>query len=334
MASELDALLVGLERDLWVLMAELATDPAQPAEADRRPEPRDRRRWSPRSKRPSTTLSDRFDPPTEFVVPGETRVAALARRGAHRRAPRRAPSRLAAAPTGPHVVPYLNRLSDLLWTMARWQEGTSLPSREDHVISFDLARDVPDDVDLVVEGVTRRRGARRSGGARRRVRGALGKTVLAAGPAARRPRRRTATGAPDDRGACGEARGRRGARAAAQCERIATTLPRDARRSPRASRSARTVHQVPLGPEAEPHPHRVTVVGGGGQRHVPRSSAARASPRPSRRARPRQRARRLADRRRHSPTSCARWPSASGLDGQGARRRTRSRRPATPACSP
>jgi cob(I)alamin adenosyltransferase len=28
------------------------------------------------------------------------------------------------------IVPYLNRLSDVLWTMARWQEhGESLPSR-------------------------------------------------------------------------------------------------------------------------------------------------------------------------------------------------------------
>ena len=27
------------------------------------------------------------------------------------------------------VVVYLNRLSDLLWTMARWQEGESLTSR-------------------------------------------------------------------------------------------------------------------------------------------------------------------------------------------------------------
>ncbi|MET0148583.1 MAG: ATP:cob(I)alamin adenosyltransferase [Acidimicrobiales bacterium] len=27
------------------------------------------------------------------------------------------------------VVPYLNRLSDLLWTLARWQEGESLTTR-------------------------------------------------------------------------------------------------------------------------------------------------------------------------------------------------------------
>jgi cob(I)alamin adenosyltransferase len=27
------------------------------------------------------------------------------------------------------VLPYLNRLSDLLWTMARWQDGETLPAR-------------------------------------------------------------------------------------------------------------------------------------------------------------------------------------------------------------
>jgi cob(I)alamin adenosyltransferase len=32
---------------------------------------------------------------------------------------------------GSQVVPYLNRLSDLLWTLARWQEGTDvLPVRQ------------------------------------------------------------------------------------------------------------------------------------------------------------------------------------------------------------
>ena len=43
-----------------------------------------------------------------------------------RRAERRA---LAVAADGSHVVPYLNRLSDLLWTLARWQEEQSLPTR-------------------------------------------------------------------------------------------------------------------------------------------------------------------------------------------------------------
>ena len=30
---------------------------------------------------------------------------------------------------GSQVVPYLNRLSDLCWTLARWQEGVALASR-------------------------------------------------------------------------------------------------------------------------------------------------------------------------------------------------------------
>ena len=128
--SELDSLLVDLERDLWVLMAELAT------EADNR------------SKLVAGTslvtakmvdavearidaLNERFTMPAEFVVPGQTRVAALldVARTIVRRAERLA---LTAAPGGSHVVPYLNRLSDLLWTMARWQEGESLPTRKDH----------------------------------------------------------------------------------------------------------------------------------------------------------------------------------------------------------
>ena len=125
--SELDELLVALERDLWVLMAELAT------ETDNR------------TKLVAGTslvtsemvdaleghidgINDRFAMPTEFVVPGQNRVAALldVARTIVRRAERLA---LSAAADGSHVVPYLNRLSDLLWTIARWQEGESLPSR-------------------------------------------------------------------------------------------------------------------------------------------------------------------------------------------------------------
>jgi cob(I)alamin adenosyltransferase len=126
--GELDDLLVHLERDLYVLMAELATATEN------------------RSKLvPATTLvtaemvaalevhidelSSRFEPPTEFVVPGENRIAALldVARTIVRRAERQA---LDVAGAGSHVVPYLNRLSDLLWTMARWQGGTSLITKE------------------------------------------------------------------------------------------------------------------------------------------------------------------------------------------------------------
>ena len=128
-SRELHNLLVGLQRDLWVLMAEVATAP----------EHRDRlvaektlvsAGMVDRLEPLIDELTDRFDAPTEFVLPGQTPTAAaldLARTVA-RRAER---SALAVAGPGSHVVPYLNRLSDLLWTMARWQEGEPLPTRPD-----------------------------------------------------------------------------------------------------------------------------------------------------------------------------------------------------------
>jgi cob(I)alamin adenosyltransferase len=74
-------------------------------------------------------LTERFPPIEEFVIPGQDRVAAAldVARTAVRRAERRA---LHTVPDRSQVGPYLNRLSDLMWTLARWQEhGESLPSR-------------------------------------------------------------------------------------------------------------------------------------------------------------------------------------------------------------
>jgi cob(I)alamin adenosyltransferase len=126
--SELDDLLVSLERDLYVLMAELATAPAN------------RAKLTPgvtlvtagmveRVEELIDDLTGRFPPVTEFVIPGhDAESAALDHaRTVVRRAERRA---LGAVSDGSMAVPYLNRLSDLLWTAARWQEqGESLPSR-------------------------------------------------------------------------------------------------------------------------------------------------------------------------------------------------------------
>ena len=127
--SELDSLLVALERDLWVVMAELAT------EESNRHKLGEAGVLSPGRVAELEGLIDdfkaRFDLPAEFVVPGETPVAAAldVARTVVRRAERRA---LAVASEGSQVVPYLNRLSDLLWTMARWQEGGSLPADPHH----------------------------------------------------------------------------------------------------------------------------------------------------------------------------------------------------------
>jgi cob(I)alamin adenosyltransferase len=128
--SELDELLISIERDLWVLMAELATDPANReklvAGASLVTE-----EMVTALERTIDDLSARFEPPSEFVLPGQNRVAALLDLGRTvvRRAERHA---LDAVTSDSRAVHYLNRLSDLLWTMARWQEGESLPAKESH----------------------------------------------------------------------------------------------------------------------------------------------------------------------------------------------------------
>ncbi|CAN5806139.1 cob(I)yrinic acid a,c-diamide adenosyltransferase [soil metagenome] len=122
--GELDAILVGLERDLWVLMAELATDASNRHKLSAGASMVTAEMVTALEER-IDEISSRFDPPTEFVVPGETAVAAAldVARTVVRRAERRS---LHAAFEGSQVLPYLNRLSDLVWTLARWQEGHSL----------------------------------------------------------------------------------------------------------------------------------------------------------------------------------------------------------------
>jgi cob(I)alamin adenosyltransferase len=125
--SELDEALVGLERDLWVLMADLATA----TENRHKLEPGTTAVTAEMVTALESRIDDlntQFEMPSEFVVPGQNRVAALL--DVARTVVRRA-ERLAVDVTaeGSHVVPYLNRLSDLLWTMARREEGESLPTR-------------------------------------------------------------------------------------------------------------------------------------------------------------------------------------------------------------
>jgi leucyl aminopeptidase len=130
------------------------------------------------------------------------------------------------------------------------------------VISFDLSRDVPDGVDIVVEGVTAGDvpddPALRAAG----FEGALGKTAwlpgrLLVGLG------KNGTNAPDDRAlrkAAGAA-----ARAASHCERIATTLPATQAVAEGFALGAYRFTKY----RSDPKPNRiseVTVVGGGGQR--------------------------------------------------------------------
>jgi cob(I)alamin adenosyltransferase len=117
--AELDALLVRICQDLYVCMAELATLPENQAKlADRVTAE------LVASLEPIIDdVMTRFAMPTDFVIPGATRLSAAldVARTVVRRAERQS---LAVAPEGSHVVAYLNRLSDLLWALARWQDGT------------------------------------------------------------------------------------------------------------------------------------------------------------------------------------------------------------------
>ena len=119
--SEIDTRLIALARELYVLMAEVATSAEN------------------RHKLVEGTslvtagmvtalegqideLLARFDMPSDFTIPGDNPVTAAL--DLARTIVRRAERLAVREPVeGSLVLQYLNRLSDLLWAMARWQEG-------------------------------------------------------------------------------------------------------------------------------------------------------------------------------------------------------------------
>jgi cob(I)alamin adenosyltransferase len=128
--SELDEMLLELERDLWVLMAEVATAPANRHKLVAGATLVTDDMVSALEAR-IDSLNERFEMPKEFVVPGQNRVSAAldVARTVVRRAERGFTGSGLAPESGSFVGPYLNRLSDLVWTMARWQEGEHIASR-------------------------------------------------------------------------------------------------------------------------------------------------------------------------------------------------------------
>lgn len=119
--SRIDELLITLERDLWILMAEVATLPE-----NRHKLVADKSLVTSamieRLEREIDALSAEFEVPKEFLVPGENQLSAAldVARTVVRRAERMSVRYVLADSL---VNPYLNRLSDLVWTMARWAEG-------------------------------------------------------------------------------------------------------------------------------------------------------------------------------------------------------------------
>jgi cob(I)alamin adenosyltransferase len=135
--EELGAILLRIQRELFVAAAELAT---QPGAWDRQVDG---------VSRVSAAMVDGVEAglraaeaaivmPTEFVVPGETLVSAALElaRTILRRAERRAVTLGSEGLIpGPRLLPYLNRLADLLWVLARAAEQAEArsapPSRPD-----------------------------------------------------------------------------------------------------------------------------------------------------------------------------------------------------------
>jgi cob(I)alamin adenosyltransferase len=135
--GDLPEVILRLQRELFVVAAELATNPDA---WDRLQDGRTRvsADMVDGIERLLGDLESHITMPAEFVVPGETPTSAALElaRTTLRRAERRAVAlgREGLIP-GPHLLPYLNRLADLLWVLARAAEQAearpATPSRAD-----------------------------------------------------------------------------------------------------------------------------------------------------------------------------------------------------------
>jgi cob(I)alamin adenosyltransferase len=114
-------MIAGLERDLWILMAEVATklENREKLEIGRTRVSQD---MIDGLERQIDEANRTVEMPAEFVVPGENQLSAAldVARTVVRRAERTAVTWDVEESL---VVPYLNRLSDLVWTLARVAEG-------------------------------------------------------------------------------------------------------------------------------------------------------------------------------------------------------------------
>ena len=121
--SDLSSLVLRLQRELFVVGAELATNPTatdrlqdgvtRVSEAMLEGVEAELARWE-----------SAIEMPREFIVPGETRASAALElaRAVLRRAERRIVSLARAEAFGEWLLAYVNRLADLLWVLARVAE--------------------------------------------------------------------------------------------------------------------------------------------------------------------------------------------------------------------
>ena len=120
----LSDIILRIQRELFVVGAELATTPTAWGRLED-----GRTRVSAAMVDALTALLEdlerQIDMPQEFVVPGETRTSAaleLARTILRRAERRVVPLGRDGSLPGRHLLPYLNRLADLVWVLARAAE--------------------------------------------------------------------------------------------------------------------------------------------------------------------------------------------------------------------
>jgi cob(I)alamin adenosyltransferase len=124
-AQPVKDIILRLQRELFVVGAELATNPNQ------------RRKLKPSVSLVTKEMAEELETmidrtveahplPQAFVVPGANPVSAaldIARTAVRRAERRSVEMREAGLPVGDEALRYLNRLSDLLFVLARWQAG-------------------------------------------------------------------------------------------------------------------------------------------------------------------------------------------------------------------
>ena len=125
--AELGEELLGLQRELFVVGADLAANPEEPSKL--RPEVSlVALEMVARLESRNDTIVERHPLPEEFVVPGANPVSAaldVARASARRAERRTVALRASGAEVNEEVLRYLNRLSDLLFVLARREAGES-----------------------------------------------------------------------------------------------------------------------------------------------------------------------------------------------------------------
>ena len=116
--DSMDALMQSLQEQLFTVGSVLATPAGSKAE---KVIPKIKTEWITAMEQAIDAFDAQMAPLTSFILPGGSKAASVLHlaRTVCRRAERRTVPLLRSGKIGPEVVVYLNRLSDLLFTMAR-----------------------------------------------------------------------------------------------------------------------------------------------------------------------------------------------------------------------